>query len=165
LVSRGETFVISPALQALLELGTDFAKIKLENTNILAFFTELDDIDILAALKIFSLHKDIVLSTLSKGIIQRKLFKVELSNLPPSSEHIDRIIAQLAETYQLEEKEAKLLVIEATETNRTYDTGNDEIKILYKSGQVLPMSQTFDYELSSHLIAKYFLCYPKQNGV
>ncbi len=162
LVAKGERFAISPALQSLLELGTDFAKIKLENVNILTFFTQLDDIDILAALKIFSQHQDIVLSTLSNGIIQRKLFKVELSNLPPSREHIENITIELTKNYNLEEKEAKWLVIEATETNRTYHTGNDEIKILYKTGQVLPMSQTFDYGLTSHLTAKYFLCYPKQ---
>ncbi len=163
LVSKGEKFEISPTLHTLLEFGTDFAKNKLGNVNILTFFTELDDIDILAALKIFSNHSDIVLQILSKGIIERRLFKVELSNLPPSREHIDTIIANLATLYNIDEKDAKQLVIEATETNRTYNTGNDEIKILYKNGEVLPMSQTFDYGLNSHLTAKYFLCYPKKN--
>ncbi len=162
LVSKGEKFEISPALQTLLEFGTDFAKNKLENVNILTFFIELDDIDILAALKIFSHHADIVLQTLSRGIMERRLFKVELSNLPPSRDHIDALVSSLATLYNVTEKEAKKLVIEATETNRTYNTGKDEIKILYKNGEVLPMSQTFDYGLTSHLTAKYFLCYPKQ---
>ena len=161
LAESGEKFAISPALQRLLELGTDFAKNVLENTDIIELFTELDDIDIIAALKVFAKHHDTVLQLLSKSIIERKLFKVELSSLPPSRERIDELRQEFATKLNLSEKDVKRLVIEATETNRTYHTGKDEIKIQYKSGEVLPMSQTVDYGLSSHLIAKYFLCYPK----
>ena len=46
-------------------------------------FAELDDFDILAGLKVWSSHEDEVLSFLSASIVNRRLFKIEISN------HID----------------------------------------------------------------------------
>ena len=43
-------------------------------------FSKLDDYDILLSIKEWVHHKDKVLSTLSKMIIERKLLKVEIKN-------------------------------------------------------------------------------------
>ena len=53
------------------------------------------------------------------------------------------------------------LVFQGSESNQTYNTARDEIKILYKNGQVKPMSESSDYGLRSELVKKQYLCYPK----
>ena len=49
-------------------------------------YIKLDDNDIWTSLKIWCEHEDAILSTLSKGIINRNLFKVEVSEKPISKE-------------------------------------------------------------------------------
>ena len=53
------------------------------------------------------------------------------------------------------------VLLEGRESNAAYTTSKDEIRILHKSGQVMPMSQSTDYDLQSREVTKYFLCYPK----
>ena len=162
LTIKGVDLPASAPLHTLLNVGTDFA---FDNTlyfdNVLQAFTQLDDIDILAALKIWRLHPDKILARLCDGLINRHLFKVELSNEPFAKSYIADLQTQLGSRYNMSQNDLKHWIILATETNKTYNTDKDEIKILYKNGNVVPMSQTLDYELNTKLVAKYFLCYPK----
>lgn len=52
------------------------------NPECLENFIQLDDNDIWTALKVWSTHSDKVLSTLSLGMINRNIFKVEISTEP-----------------------------------------------------------------------------------
>ena len=52
------------------------------DSNCLEYFIQLDDNDIWTALKVWSSHSDIILSTLSRGLINRHLFKVEVTSSP-----------------------------------------------------------------------------------
>ena len=47
------------------------------NPNILNLFTQLDDSDILAAMKQWRKHKDFILSDLSSRLLDRKLFQIK----------------------------------------------------------------------------------------
>src|SRR5690606_523656 len=47
---------------------------------VLSRFAELDDVDIMSAIKAWQSHPDAVLSALSKMIVNRDLLKVRLSN-------------------------------------------------------------------------------------
>jgi uncharacterized protein len=162
LTIKGIELEASKPLRALLNVGTDFALANtLDFDNVLHSFTELDDVDIFAALKAWSNNSDTVLRILCSGLVNRRLFKVELSNEKFGESHIEALRKRLQDRYNLSQNELNYLLITATETNTTYNTDKDEIKILYKNGQVVPMSQTLDYELNTKLIAKYFLCYPK----
>ena len=56
------------------------------NPDCLENFIQLDDNDIWTALKVWSTHTDKVLSTLSTGMINRNIFKVEISSEPISED-------------------------------------------------------------------------------
>jgi hypothetical protein len=47
------------------------------------------------------------------------------------------------------------------QTNHAYNTAKDEIKILYKDGSVVPISQVMDFGLQTNVSRKFYLCYPK----
>ena len=61
----------------------------------------------------------------------------------------------------LGKKDTKYLVFQGTESNRTYNTSSEEIKILYKNGAVKPMSESSNLGIQSKIEKKYYLCYPK----
>jgi uncharacterized protein len=120
-------------------------------------FLQLDDNDIVTSLKIWADDKDELLSYLSKGLLYRKLFKIELANQPFSKEYASKIIDQLGQFFQ----EPEFLFITGSETNAAYYASKDEISILYKDGRILPMSSAEEYILASTSQTKYFICYPK----
>jgi uncharacterized protein len=53
------------------------------------------------------------------------------------------------------------LVLTGEESNLTYNNIKDEIKILFKNGEIRPISESMDYELSSKIVTKHYLCFPK----
>ena len=75
LASKGIDLFASPALRFFLynDINANFFK---EEANCLENYINLDDNDIWTSLKIWCEHEDAILSTLSKGIINRNLFKV-----------------------------------------------------------------------------------------
>jgi HD superfamily phosphohydrolase len=126
---------------------------------ILHHFSRLDDNDIYFALKQFADCDDPILSYLSTSLLNRKLLKIELQNTPFESDYIQQIrlkirkhFGEAAETY---------LLISGTESNRAYNDQKDEIRILYKDGKVLALSENRDYEVNSKVVIKYYICYPK----
>lgn len=147
-----------------LFLTNDFRKEDFEKDRfgLLNSFASLDDVDIIAALKQWEHHEDELLAYLSKCLLQRKLFKVEIKNSPFSSDYVEKIRRRLIETPAIRENESLYdLIITGKESNSTYSTSKEEIKILFKNGQILPMSEASDQGINPKIITKYYLCYPK----
>ncbi|RMG79807.1 MAG: HD domain-containing protein [Bacteroidetes bacterium] len=139
--------------------GDDFGKNRKE---LIGQFAKMDDYDIMYALKTFMQHPDFVLSFLAGSIIDRRLFKIELQNEPFDPAYIQKIRRAAMEVFDVSEDLVGHLVFHGSESNRAYNTARDEIKILFKNGEVRPMSQSLDYGIQSEEIRKYYLCYPKQ---
>ena len=57
-----------------------------QNSDLLESFNSLDDNDVWASVKAWTKHPDIVLSTLCKGLLDRKLFKISFFNTVPGEE-------------------------------------------------------------------------------
>lgn len=126
-------------------------------------FARLDDTDISSAIKYWTESSDFTLSYLSKGLLDRKLFRLVWQN------------EMVSETYTLEIREkiqeklgpaAELdyLVFTGAESNQGYDDSREQIKILFKNGQMLPIDQCSDVPLYTQLVTKHFICYPKILG-
>jgi HD superfamily phosphohydrolase len=124
-------------------------------------FAMLDDFDIIASLKNWIFNKDYILSFLSKSLIERRLFKLELQNAPFNNNTIENIRQKI--TLQLNNPSVNLdyLIFTGEENNQTYNARKDEIKILFKNGEVRSITDSMDYELHTKIIKKYYLCYPK----
>ncbi len=130
-------------------------------SDLLNNFARLDDYDIFAALKTFTQVQDPFLALLSKALIDRRLFRIELKSIPFKSDYIDNIRSKIAKEFIINQTEVDHLIIAGKETNSAYNTSKEEIKILYKGGSILPMSEISDFGIKTEIITKYYLCYPK----
>ena len=135
----------------------DFKK----NNSLLDHFAQLDDHDIISALKYFMLHDDPVLSHLSSCLINRRLYKIKMQDKPFTKKAIADIRKATTKRSILPKKNMDYLVFHGTETNHAYSTTKGEIKILFKNGKVLPMSKISDFGIQTGLVTKYYLCFPK----
>ncbi len=123
-------------------------------------FAMLDDFDIIASLKLWTTHPDFILSHLSISILNRKLFKLELQNMPFERDIVEKI-RQNVELKIPKGTNVDYLVFTGVESNQTYNKTKDEIKIMFKNGTVRSITESMDYELNSKIIKKHYLCYPK----
>ena len=155
---------VSPALDYFLRQRVDRSFFEQNQSEVLNMFAQLDDIDVVAALKAFQNHEDQLLAFLAKSIINRRLFKLELQKTPFARDYIENRRRKIAEQAKipLTSKEIDYLVLTGKESNHAYSTTKDEINILYKNGTVRPMSESTDFGLHTELITRYYLGYPKQ---
>lgn len=130
---------------------------------LLSHFSKLDDNDLTAAVKYWSEAEDFTLSFLSRGLLDRKLFRLEWHQEPIDTDYARNIRDRIAEKWG---PAAILdhLVYMGSESNRAYNDTKEQIKILFKNGQVKPLDQCSDVPLYTQLITKYFICYPKEYG-
>ena len=115
-----------------------------------------------AGLKSFVDHPDFTLAFLSRGIINRNLLKVQLKNEAFDSDLINKLRLKVELAFEGAQVESKYLVFTGSESNSNYSTRKREIKIAFKDGRVLPMSETSDHEISPREVIKYYLCFPKE---
>ncbi len=131
-----------------------------DTAELLKHFVLLDDHDITAAIKYWSEAADFTLSFLSSGLLNRRLLRLEWLTAPAEPERIADIRQQVADKYgpaaQLDH-----IVYHGSVSNRAYDETNEQIKILFKSEKVCPISECSDVPLYTKLVTKHYICYPK----
>ena len=96
LASQGVELFASPALHFFLYNDINHTEFH-NNPDCLENFIQLDDNDIWTALKVWSNHPDKVLSTLSLGMINRNIFKVEKSAEPIGEDRIKELTLQISQ--------------------------------------------------------------------
>ncbi len=136
-----------------------------DNEEVIKNFSKLDDYDIFTAMKVWTSHPDLILSTLSNSIVNRRLLKIEMQNEPFDNDFVEDIRKQTMLKLGLTEDEVDYFVFNDQTSNYTYKTGSDKIGIMYKDGQVVDIAEASD-QLNISLLSvpttKYFLCYPKE---
>jgi HD superfamily phosphohydrolase len=157
-----DPMVASPAMRFFLENTLDSSYLESHPDTLLTYFSELDDIDIIASIKTWVHANDPFLAFLSKKIVDRQLFRLDFSNLPFEDSHITNLKEKISNWNPFDEAILPYLLIEGKESNSAYSTSKDEIKILFKNGMVKPMSDSMDYGIQSKNFTKHYLCYPKE---
>lgn len=133
---------------------------KVESTTLLKHFALLDDNDVTMAIKYWTESSDFTLALLSKGLLDRKLFRLEWHSDFVSKEYFEKIRETVGQQLG-HEAELDYLVFTGSESNRSYDDSKEQIKILFKDGKVLPIDQCSDVPLYTQLVTKHFISYPK----
>lgn len=131
----------------------------------LEVFAQLDDYDILSAMKEWVHLDDFVLSNLCKMIINRDLLKIKLKKNPVNEEKVTEHLLRLQSRYRISEKEARYFVFSGDISNLAYKKEDEKIHILYKSGKITDIvkaSDHFNLKALSKPVTKYYICYPKQ---
>ena len=123
-------------------------------------FAKLDDVDVVYTLKILAEGDDPMLSYLSTSILNRKLFHTQFMDTKPSDAYITSLTEQVSQTLEFSSEDATSLIIQGFESIPTYKTSKEEIMMLMKNGEVVPLSRIM--ELRNDAVANtWFLCYPK----
>ncbi len=139
----------------------DFEK----NPTLLDTFSQIDDFDILSGIKTWVNHPDVILSALSKQLIHRKLFRIELQDSPFETVKVDEIKERCSQYFDIQPQDTHYFVFSERVENKIYNPYTDKIKILYKNQKICDISEASDQlgiEVLSKTVTKYFLCYPKE---
>ena len=165
LASQGVELFASPALHFFLYNDINHTEFH-NNPDCLENFIQLDDNDIWTALKVWSNHPDKVLSTLSLGMINRNIFKVENSAEPIGEDRIKELTLQISQQLGITLSEANYFVSTPSIEKNMYDPADDSIDIIYKDGTIKNIAEASDMlniSLLSKKVKKYYLCYQRMH--
>ncbi|KAF2510634.1 HD domain-containing protein [Flavobacterium foetidum] len=137
----------------------DFDASKLER------FSQLDDFDIISALKAWQRQDDFVLKTLCKMIINRDLLKIKMSAEKIPMEESQALKEEFAEMHHISQLEAGYFIFRGKIKNQAYSKEAEPIRILKKDRtieDVVEASDQLNLKSLSKLVTKYYICFPKQ---
>ncbi len=126
-------------------------------------FAKIDDTDVIFMIKNFANNNEIdeTLSYLSQKLMDRKLFKIILQSKDFSDQEVKDVEDKLISNPKFNDFDHNFLIIKGKESNNTYNKKNNEIYILRKNGKVKPLSLISEDGISSKMITKYLICFPK----
>lgn len=163
LARSGCTVFAPPSLKFFLDNDVD-AKWFDEHPETIDVYRELDDNDIWCAMKVWMHHDDKILSTLADNMVNRHIFKVELSDTPFSEEYVEEISQHVSGHLGIDKNDSKYFVVVNTIQKDMYDMDDDNITIMYDDGttkDISKASELLNVELLSKKIRKYYLCYQR----
>lgn len=163
LLQKGKKVETSPNLLLFLQNTVGIHELKNE-PQFLEAFANLDDIDIWSSVKLWTNHSDKVLSTISRMLLDRKLFQVTLSSEKYDTELIKQIREKIAKHYQISNKQSKYFVVKGTTTNEAYLSKGEKIKIITKKGKISDIAQASDLpniKALRKIVKKYYVCWAR----
>lgn len=125
-------------------------------------FTQLDDNDIIHAMKIWRNSDDFVLAYWCKCVIQRNFPKTIISSHPFDEKFIEEKIKSTNDFFGIDN--GGELVHQITRSLLPYDTEKQPIYLLQKNGKVLKLDESEDQLLSGlivHKTKRYILAFPR----
>jgi len=164
LIRRGHDVFASPALHYFL--SNDIDRVWFENhAETLPYYEELDDSDIWSAMKAWKHDSDKILATLATDMLDRHIFKVEVSEEPVEEDRIEAIASDIADKMGITADDAKHYMMSINTIQKDmYNVDDDSISILYKNGEIRDISEAselLNVQLLSKKIRKYYLCYQR----
>lgn len=164
LALNNEELFCTPALRTFLYAQHNLESFK-NQPELLDEFANLDDYDIMAAVKVWQNHTDKILSKLCKMMVNRNLYKVAISDNKIAKEELNGLRTKFAKQLKIDDKEVEYFVFQDTIENNAYNPKMDKINILLKNNTVKDISEAADTLNISSLarpVKKWFVCYPKK---
>ena len=164
LAHQGKEVFASPALRYFLYNEVDARFFEQHHDEALHHYSLLDDSDIWSALKVWMTSDDKILSLLATNLINRHIFRVEISDEPIPEERIEEVLATMTSHYGISREDADFLMSVNTIQKDMYDVNDDRIAILYRDGTIRDISEAseiLNVALLSKKIRKYYLCYQR----
>ena len=164
LIRLGQEVFASPALLYFLQNNVD-ADWFASHPEALTYYGELDDSDLWSAMKAWKHHDDKILSTLATDMLDRHIFKVEVTEEPVEKTHTETIAKEISAQMDITIDDAKQYMMSLNTISKDmYNVEDDSIAILYKDGTVRDISEAselLNVQLLSKKIRKYYLCYQR----
>tara|TARA_B100000900_G_scaffold415077_1_gene443700 strand:+ start:1986 stop:3215 length:1230 start_codon:yes stop_codon:yes gene_type:complete len=152
---------VSPELDFFLK--TDIHPSKLTKA-ILENFSEIDDNDLVSALKSWKNHPDFVLSNLSKRLLNRQLLKIEFYSKHDIESALEKIKINFKKHLNLDDTEIPFFVFDGVISNTGYDSEQYPITILHKNGKTSNLNESsglLNIKGLTKKITQYYICSPK----
>lgn len=164
LIGKGEIIYCSPILSYFIN-----TKVSLKGftEDVIQKFAQLDDVDIMSAIKEWQNHPDFVLSNLSKMILNRELLHIKLKKKPVESAKFKREFQGCKEKYGLTAAETEYFVFTGEIENTAYNQQKQPIKVLRDNGKITDVSRISDQlnrKTLGKTVTKYYVCYPKDTN-
>ena len=164
LTRGGKDLFASPPLKYFLQNEVDKTWFD-SHEETLDMYGDLDDSDIWSALKAWKYSDDKILSTLATDMLDRHIFKVEVSETPADEARIGQLASEIAQKMGISTDDARRYLMSTNTIQKDmYDTTDDSITILYKDGSTRDISEAselLNVQLLSKKIRKYYLCYQR----
>lgn len=164
LARSGMQVPAGPALSFFLQQAVGLDSLK-SRPDYLKTYAELDDIDIWAAIKMWQAHPDRVLSDMSRRMLERRLFRVRLSNEEPGEATVQSLGEQMKREMHLSNEELPYFLVHGHISNAAYVSEGQKINIITKEGKIFDIAQASDLpniKAMSKIVKKYYLCWPKE---
>lgn len=157
--------IVLPCSEPLLFFMKNKVELATFDNDTLDKFAQLDDFDIISALKSWLNNDDFILSSLSKMIINRDLLKIKLNNEKFSKEVLEVSIAAFSKENNISIQDANYFVFKGKIKNQAYSIEAEPIRILKKDmtvEDVVEVSDQLNLKSLSKQVTKYYICFPKQ---
>lgn len=164
LAFEGKELFATPALRRFLYERYDRTRFQ-QDPEALDHFMQLDDTDIMSAVKVWCDHEDPILSDLCRRLTDRRLFRIELQEEDFSKEYVEEIRDRVHRNLKIPQDAIDHYVILDSTSNHAYVPGEETINIRMKDGSTVDLPQASDnlnISALSQPVEKYFLCYPKE---
>ncbi|MET2984977.1 HD domain-containing protein [Aureibaculum conchae] len=160
LMRNGKDIECSKSLKYFLaaEEGFKFDK------NQLSTFSNIDDYDIIMALKQWKDNSDAILSSLCTSILDRKLPKIIIQDEEFTEEQLKTIKDKAVLNSNPTNDNLNYFIDIGIIKNQAYDLHHNSISILYKNGQIKDLTKASDHMNLLALtepVIKHFAYYPK----
>lgn len=157
--------VVLPCSDSLLYFMNHKVELEDFDSDILDKFSQLDDFDIVSAIKSWQNNDDFILNSLSKMIINRDLLKIKLSSEKFTNEEIQELRERFSKQNNISIAEANYFIYKGKIKNQAYSKEAEPIHILKKDKtieDVIEASDQLNLKALSKPVTKYYICYPKQ---
>lgn len=160
LAQAGAKLFATPALHHFLYNDISAEAFESEPQHLEAF-CGLDDADITSSIKVWQTHQDAILSRLCRMLVERRLYKVQLS-AGPLDDALESARKNARRITGFSDAELHYFAFGGTTSTSTYNTTDERIQIAMKDGTVCDISAVEDPLVSQALarpVLKNYICY------
>lgn len=140
LAHEGKDIFATPCLKYFLYNDIDAETFK-NSEEAQKKYAMLDNNDIWSSLKVWTESSDKTLSILSSNILNRNLFKIDITDKPADSEQIHGIRTKIADYFGISYEEARYIMSDGMIQKDMYDVNDEHISILFKDNTVKDISE------------------------
>ncbi len=128
-------------------------------------FVQLDDVDVMYAIKKWCESEDKVLSTLSKMLIERNLLAIDIKTKKISDSKLNKIKKSCMDHLNLSKEEVEYFVFRGSIKNLAYNKKINPIALANEDHELVNFDAAKDQSFSKSLsksVEKYYICFPKE---
>jgi uncharacterized protein len=127
-------------------------------------FTEMDDHDVWACIKVWTKHSDSLLSSICTKLLDRKLYKIIISEEPFEDSFLEKIKNDFLSQEGINEDNLPYFMVQGTISNEAYLSEKQAINILTKNKLVIDIADASDLptiKALSNVVKKYYISWAK----